>query len=237
MSNQINTIPRIIHQIFIDIGKGDLSQAAKGRFYQSHRLTKKYCQKAKIKYHLWNKGEIEDLVAKVAKGRYLDFYHQLRQDIQRIDFAKYLMLYQYGGIYLDLDVHIIEERPSPKKNSLNHLFQLDFIFVRWNDSDLPYNAILGASRKNPIFREIIKESRRSYLEKSKMSIYKKWTGRFVFQTTGHYMLKRVLKRNEIDPSQFHNILYIISKGREITSPNPIFYDTNESVWYDATATR
>ena len=231
---RITTIPRIIHQIFIDLGKGDLFQAADGRFYQSHRLTKKYCQKAKIKYHLWNKSELDRLVTKVAKGRYHDFYHQLRQDIQRIDFAKYLILYAYGGIYLDLDVHIMEKHPSPQKNLLNHLFQLEFLFVRWNDSDLPYNAVLGASKKNPIFREIIKESYRSYLEKSKMPIYQKWTGRFVFQTTGHYMLQRVLKQNGIDPSEFHNILHIISKGKEIKSPNPIFYDTNESVWYAAT---
>ena len=208
-SSIIETIPRKIHQIFMDIGKGNLYQAAKGRFYQSHKLTSKLCKRAYITYHLWGKTEIEALISGVANGRYLDFYKKLREDIQRIDFAKYVILYKYGGIYMDLDVNIIEDDNRALRN-LMRLFKLEYLFVRWNDSTLPYNAILGASRKHPLFLAIIKGTKQAYIEKSKMPIYKKWKGRFVFQTTGHYMLQRVLKQHNIDdyitdPNNFNTV--------------------------------
>ena len=216
-----------IHQIFIDMGKGDLSPngAGGGRFYQSHQMTKQYCRQNGLKYRLWTDKQLDALVRKAGGGKYQTFYQQMRHPIQQVDFAKYLILYYYGGIYLDLDISII-----PGK-TIRELFRLDPLIVRWNNSDLPYNAILGCPRKSPLFREIIKQCRRDYAEKSQKDIYHKWVGRFVFQTTGHYMLQRALRRCGLDPSHYQNILYIISKGKEIVAPDPIFLDTNESVWY------
>jgi hypothetical protein len=70
----------------------------------------------------------------------------------------------------------------------------------------------------------------SYYEKRKQEIYKKWKGRFVFQTTGHYMLQRVLKKHKI--SDFLNILKVHTKsGKIVQGPNPLFEDSNASVWY------
>ena len=221
MTNKKYQTPRIIHQIFIDMGKGDIYSAAGGRFYESHQMTRRYCKHHNLKYRLWTEDRIVTLLGR----KYLKFYKDLREPIQKVDFAKYLILYCYGGIYMDLDVSII-----PGK-TLDHLFSLDLLIVRWNDSKLPYNAILGCSRKNPVFLDIIKQSQMDYNEKIKRDVYKRWIGRFVFQTTGHYMLQRALRKNGISPSQYQNILYIISKGVVISAPDPIFLDTNESVWY------
>ena len=63
-----------------------------------------------------------------------------------------------------------------------------------------------------------------------MKIYNKWKGRFVFHTTGHYAIHKVLKKF-ID-IEYRDILYIESKGKKIGNKNTaLFYDTNESVWY------
>ena len=60
---------------------------------------------------------------------------------------------------------------------------------------------------------------------------KKWKGRFVFQTTGHYMLQRVLKNKS--KKNILNIMKIHNKsGKIVQGPNPLFEDANASVWYD-----
>ena len=216
-----------IHQIFFDMGRGDLATVGNGRFLESHRHTKRFCRRHGFQYTLWDREAIERLVQKFPDP-YPRFYHRMRTDIQRVDLAKYLILYARGGIYLDLDVHI-QGRSAPQR--LADLCRRDHVFVRWNDSNLPYNAVLGSKRKHPLFRQIIEECRASYLEKAKMPIYRKWKGRFVFQTTGHFMLQRVLKQWGILPDSYLDIMHIESKGKTIRSPDPLFYDTNASVWW------
>lgn len=156
-------------------------------------------------------------------------YYNMRYDIQRIDLAKYVILYLYGGIYIDLDIHIIESLTDIFNMKL---FNMGLLLVRWDNSKLPYNAIMGSLKGHKIILEIIKACKTSYNEKSQMEIYKKWRGRFVYQTTGHYMIQRVLKNNKITKENLNNILYVKSKGKIIKSVSPIFYDTNESIWYN-----
>jgi mannosyltransferase OCH1-like enzyme len=213
---------KIIHQIFIDIGKGSIDNVADGRFKQSKEMTIQYCNKHGYKYYFWTEEKINELLNKIA-NEYLNFYNNLRHPIQKIDFTKYIVLYYYGGIYFDLDINIL-----PNK-SIEHLFNINPLIVRWTNSNLPYNAILGCYKKSPVFLEIIKHCQIDYEEKSKLKIYNIWYGRFVFQTTGHFMLRRALKKCNIN--NYQDILHINSKGKEFVSPNPIFFDTNTSVWY------
>lgn len=41
--------------------------------------------------------------------QYIDFFNNLPITIQKIDFFRYLAVYHYGGIYLDLDINIIND--------------------------------------------------------------------------------------------------------------------------------
>ena len=214
-------IPKNIHQIFFNIGKGELDSFP--RYIESHQNVKLYCLNNDIKYKLWNRYEIDNLVNNSNKN-IKDIYKNFRYDIQKIDFAKYLLIYNYGGIYIDLDINIIAD--------IKCLFDKEYVFVRWNNSHLPYNAIVGGLSKSKLWKEIILECIRSTKEKDSMDIYKKWKGRYVYQTTGHYMIQRVLKREKISKKYLLNILDILSKGKRIIGKNVKFYDTNESVWYD-----
>ena len=50
-----------------------------------------------------------------------------------------------------------------------------------------------------------------------------------FQTTGHFMLQRVLKHNIKD---FLDIVKIHAKdGRIVQGKNPLFEDTSSSIWF------
>ena len=155
--------------------------------------------------------------------QYRKLYEQFRYKIQKIDFIRYCIIYLHGGIYLDCDIQPIKD--------FTHLFDLDYFFVK---NPIPpnqgviYNAIFGSKPNNEIFLDILREVERSTYEKQKLDIYKKWKGRLVFQTTGQYMLKRVLG---LIP-----LLNIISvdnktKGRTYNNPDGLFLDYNTSEWY------
>ena len=195
-----------IHQIFFDMGKGQLNEISE--FRESQYKTKRFCEEHKIIYKLWSEQDCEDLVESL-ELHLQGLYHNFRESIQKIDFIRYVILYQFGGIYLDLDCHPI--------NNINQLFEKEYFFVRWLNGKLPYIAILGAE---------------AYKEKVNMQIYKKWIGRFVYQTTGHYMVQRVLKKHKINYTDLLEIVAVYTKGKYIGKPSGnLFMDFNASVWY------
>jgi mannosyltransferase OCH1-like enzyme len=91
-------IPRIIHQT-----------------YSSAKLPFKYAawQKSCIdihgpswKYKLWTDADLENLVAREfswLQERYSGFLHW----INRVDLARYMILYKYGGFFIDLDIECL----------------------------------------------------------------------------------------------------------------------------------
>ena len=119
---------------------------------------------------------------------------------------------------------------------MDKLFKRDYFFVTWHDDKkrLPYNAVMGSQKDQDIFVDIMKHCEESYHKLSKKDIYKTWKGRFVFQTTGHRMLDRVLKRGKVNKKKYVlDILRVKSKsGKVVSGKNPYFEDSNASVWYD-----
>ncbi len=213
---------QIIHQVFIKF-QPDKDLCNIPVFNYKVKRTQEYCKKNNISYKLWREDDIDKLLLKYPQFRKL--YDNFKYPIQRVDFIRYLILYDKGGIYIDCDISPIGDVSS--------LFELEEFFVKWNNEkrDLPYIAVLGTKSKNPLYEDIFKEIINSVIEKDKIEIYGKWVGRYVFQTTGHYMLKRVLKKYK--DAKLLDILKINSKGGEVISGVcPIFEDENASVWYN-----
>jgi mannosyltransferase OCH1-like enzyme len=215
-------IPRHIHQIFYNIGKGELNDIS--AFRDGLHKTKMYCEEKQIKHTLWSEEDCLQLLEDYKE--YRELYDSFCQPIMKIDFMRLLILHKYGGIYIDLDVHPI--------NDITPLFDRDAFFVHWhNDTKkTPYNAILGTEPHTDLYKSIIAHCKESYYEKRSMPIYKTWTGRLVYQTTGHHMINRVLKKKKFDRDDILDIVAIFSKGKYIgkTSGN-LFMDFNVSVWY------
>jgi len=215
---------RIIHQIFwaFDDKKTLVDYPI---FLMNTQLTKIICRQYNIEYKLWNKEECDNLIQS-----YFYLFSELWEDffepIQQVDFIRYCILYKYGGIYLDCDV-----RPY---KPFDELFEKDFFFVHWDNDKrrLPYNAVMGSQEKNELFKSIMCECEKSFYEKRNIKVYGAWRGRFVFQTTGHFMLERVMKKEKIDKDKyFLNILKINNKGKIITGKDVFFEDDNISSWY------
>ena len=176
---------------------------------------------------MWDLKKCNSLINKYF-SEYSILWDNFRLPIQRADFIRYCILYKYGGIYIDCDIHPLRD--------LDELFKRDYFFVTWHDDKkrLPYNAVMGSQKNQDIFVDIMKHCEESYHKLSKKDIYKTWKGRFVFQTTGHRMLDRVLKKCKVNKKKYVlDILRVKSKsGKVISGKNPYFEDSNASVWYD-----
>ena len=212
-----------IHQVFLKFKKNtELNDIPV--FKHQVNKTKDYCSKYHINYKLWREADCNKLIMKYPQ--YKQLYDDFREEIQRVDFIRYLILYDQGGIYIDCDVCPIGD--------VYTLFEMNEFFVRWHDDKrkLPYNAVIGSAAGNPLYLDVFKEVIKSVIEKDKIDVYKKWKGRYVFQTTGHYMLQRVLKK--YPHVKRLDILKIHTKGGidVISDVCPIFEDWNASIWYN-----
>lgn len=220
---------KIVHQVYglFDDGK-DISEVPSPDnpiFLINTQFTKIICEQNNIEYKMWNKEDCDNLIKS-------DFYHfqELWNDffepIQQADFIRYCILFKYGGIYIDCDIRPVKP--------FDELFEKDFVFVHWaNDKKrLPYNAVMGSKPNNQLFKSIMCECEKSFYEKRNIEVYGEWPGRFIFQTTGHFMLERVMKEEKIDKDKyFLNILKINNKGKIITGKDVFFEDDNLSTWY------
>jgi len=226
MINQM--IPKIIHQVFFpfddDVKSIDDIPMFKIRSYS----TQKWCDKYDIHYQMWNYEDCKELIKKYD---FEDIWDDFPQPVMKVDFVRYLILYDQGGIYLDCDVEPIR--------SMDELWSKEAFFAKWyNDTkNIPYIAICGSSAKNQIFMDIIKHSVESYIDKKFMKFYQTATGRFVFQTTGHFCVNRVLKQNP-NKVELLPIVSVINRQKGIYDFPPttgdlsaIFYDENISSWY------
>ena len=219
----------MIHQIYGIFNDGiDWNDIPKYR--DNIIATQDFCKFFNYEYKLWNLRECNELIESDFIA-YLDLWNNFRYPIQRADFIRYCILYKFGGLYIDCDIQPIKK--------LDDVFEKELFFVHWsNDKNkLLYNAVMGAHKGNQLFLNILEECERSYYEKSQIVAYEKWKGRFIFQTTGHKMLERVMNQQKINKNKyFHDCLYIYNpdkKGMRAVGDmnNALFLDSNASIWY------
>ena len=217
-------IPKVIHQIFIQFPGSDIKTLHDHpTFSECYEKTIQFCNFYGYEHSLWTEASIRALLKKYPHY-YEDLYDSFPQPIMRVDLARLLILYEYGGLYLDLDLFPVK--------SLDDFFENRYeLFVKWAGHNDPYNAIMGCSAKHELFEKILEHCRDSFISKSKIEIYKNWTGRFVFHVTGHKMIARVLKR--YDYTDLLDIVFVNCKGNKIGDPETAyFHDFNVSSWYE-----
>ena len=216
------TIPRIIHQCF-GIFQDGKSLSDIPIFEECNEKTIKFARENHYDYRLWDHQDAINLIHKYYP-QYKQLWEDFTQPIMKADFIRYLILYHYGGIYIDMDIYPIQP--------FDELLDNQQVFSCWsNDTkSLPYNALMMSEKHNVVFWDIAAHSKISFYDKIKIDVYQEWKGRLVFQTTGHFMINRVLKKYKIKPM---DILKINSKDNTIISgDNPYFEDYNASIWYN-----
>lgn len=122
------------------------------------------------KFIVWDKQSIEDLVNKQSNWIQKTYY-SYEVMIQKIDFAKYIILYTYGGVYMDIDIKCIKniDLIFEKNNKANFIISnlpvpiyLRWLYIlcgvkKWNDI-IVNNGIIFSSPKHQILELILKRA-------------------------------------------------------------------------------
>ena len=110
-------IPKIIHQswkttdlsTYADSKTGVLSQYRWKSYYPEY------------KYKLWTDADITNFIVSYKHGKYKNTFNRLDTNIKKIYFFRYLILYEYGGIYSDLDFIINKRLPDKYLNTYDFI--------------------------------------------------------------------------------------------------------------------
>lgn len=150
------TIPKIIHQIWFQ-GKDNIPEF--------HEKYQNICKKMypTWKYMFWD----NHLIRKFIKKNYyhlLYYYEYFPYLIQKVDLARYIILYHYGGCYIDMDVECLKPIDNlllqyPKKEFIcseivpSIWFQIKhFAYKKFTN-----NGTIISTKQNPIISKLINE--------------------------------------------------------------------------------
>lgn len=98
---ETDTVPLLLHQT---------APADKSKWH----VLWKPCQESWIKklphftYCMWNDQDIVALIQK-RYPKFLPIFHAYDHDIKRIDAFRYFLLYEYGGVYVDMDYECVRK--------------------------------------------------------------------------------------------------------------------------------
>jgi mannosyltransferase OCH1-like enzyme len=122
-------IPKIVHQIYDNNYKDEVDQ------------TELFCLTNNIEYKMWSKKDIELLIIN-KYPEFIDLYNICN------DFIKYIILYEYGGIFINCDFVFVD-------NIIPYdIFDREYFFVKSNEGAI-YNAIIGSKKYNNVLKIIL----------------------------------------------------------------------------------
>ena len=133
-------IPNIIHQIWIQ-GYDQIPPKLKNYH--------KTCQSINndFRHMFWTEDQIQELLLNSFGLDYVDLYNYYKVPAQKADFARYAILYVWGGIYLDMDIVC--------RKNLKPFLRYKLFFTRNKISFSMYQryptTIIGAVKHHPMF--------------------------------------------------------------------------------------
>jgi mannosyltransferase OCH1-like enzyme len=160
------TVPPIIHQIWL----GDKTPPIK--LMNSWRLAHPY-----FKFTLWTDDKVERLNLYNRK-----IYDWLKSPTMKADLLRYELLYQIGGVYVDVDFLCLQP--------IHHLLNFPFFAAQdnywWSRKGYIANGFMGCSPHNPLAAALVNEFR--------TIPFKSNTGHGAL-TTGPKYLTQIWKKN------------------------------------------
>ena len=179
-------IPKEIHQIFFSFNGSKLEDFP--LFKDSIKSMKE--KNPDFAHRLWSEMDIEHLIKRY-HPKHLDFYYNLDYDIMRHDFARMVLLYEFGGFYCDLDnVALKSFLPLTE-----HKIVLSTIkHIKPKHREFVINDFMGFKPKHPLPLYYLNQCQENYLQKKSIDVYREWKVRFVTQTTGPKFFSRLVKK-------------------------------------------
>lgn len=100
-------------------------------------------------YQLYTDSEIDEFVNTFYPGKISECFNRLNIPVAKVDFWRYLVLYEYGGVYLDLDSSInisLDEFINQEDDAIITAETNPNTFVQW---------ALIFNKKHPILKKVI----------------------------------------------------------------------------------
>jgi mannosyltransferase OCH1-like enzyme len=212
-------IPKIIHQIWFQ-GESQIPPHLK-----EYRETW-------IKIHtdfeiiLWDQVSIEKLLKEYNLSWLSELYYSYDIMIQKIDIAKYFILYKYGGIYVDMDMKCIKSINAVLNTNHNIIlsechspipFRL-FYGVAGHDIFTPIinNGIIIIRQKNDLMKIVLEQAYKN--KDSKLDILNR--ALYIFKTTGPVCLENaIVEYKKINNEPIKILDYTYFEGKSFGSKN------------------
>ena len=185
--------PKLMHFCFLGYD-GPLPKKWLDNFNKWTKLNPEY------KFKLWNKQDCLDLL-KTKHNYFLKHYNKYEYNIQRADSIRYFILYEFGGIYCDLDIE-----PIYPIKTLIQLYEVDPMFevlLAENvnlTNNKPSNYFMVSKKKINFWKIVIKKMIKNV---DNFYLGKHLT---VMNTTGPILLSDIITKKKYD-----NVI-IISKN-------------------------
>jgi hypothetical protein len=136
-------IPRIIHQTWKTADIPERYRACQASWREYH---------PDWTYILWTDADIEAFVIEHFP-RLLDLFQRYPDQIQRVDAARYMILFKYGGVYADLDVCC--------RRSFESLLAYD-VFLAETEPLGVSNDLMGCAKTSPFFGYLLERLQPAY---------------------------------------------------------------------------
>ena len=170
-------IPKIIHIIWWQ-GKNKIP----GKFLNNINSWKRHNKNYDV--IIWDESKLKKFIKESYKNEWKNL-QKYKYMIQKIDYCKYLVLYFYGGVYIDIDIYCndsLDKYLIQDKVNVSYIPLIKFY-------KLINNGFIAVNKKNKLILKVIKECR---LEIDNFFINKEFT---VFKTTGPYLFDSVLSNS------------------------------------------
>lgn len=174
-------IPLIFHQIWyqgIDKIKNPYSDCRK-------KCLAKLKEWEGWEYMFWDKNSIEKLINE-NYPQFWDLYNYFDIMVQKIDLAKYIILYHFGGVYVDMDMECVRNIAKLIKSS-DELIISRIPKPYW----LYNNGILFSNPKNKFWIKFIDE-----IEKNKVKRWYHIKDYYIGNTTGPLLFTNFIDKNK-----------------------------------------
>lgn len=199
-------IPRIIHQTW----KVEKLPAS------LHTMVKSWEQNhPDWEYWFWTDENLWELVQKKFP-EYMGLFTSYPTDIERVDVARYMILYEYGGVYADLDVESLKPLDELVDEYPCILGEEPWVHARLFDK-LPRivsNAVMACIKRHPFFLHVLEN-----LPKNRETP----TNAVVWRTGPHMITQEIDAYNKVtrDPNDVNSKVYVVDHEVFFPLPEPI----------------
>ena len=146
-SNIALKIPRIIHQIYEDMSGPPDTLLRLAETWKKNHPNWKYC--------FWNKTSIEQFM-EIEFPELIESYKSFAYDVERWDIIRYLIIYRFGGLYVDMDYECFEPLDALLFNR-NCCMGLEPTInaIKYNKEYIVGNAFMASIPHHDYFKDII----------------------------------------------------------------------------------